>query len=86
VAPANKEKVTVRSDQGSQFSSYDWQALRRADNPQASMTRRGNSHDNAVAESFFRPLPPIVIKMPMYSNLDSALNRIDRVRAGGFLL
>jgi putative transposase len=45
--------VLVYSDQGSQFSSYDWQAFLKAHNLQPSMSRRGNCHDNAVAESFF---------------------------------
>jgi putative transposase len=37
-----KETVTVHSNQGSQFSSYDWLALLNAYNLQASMSRRGN--------------------------------------------
>jgi len=48
--------VLVHSDQGSQFSSYDWQAFLKAHNLQPSMCRRGNCHDNAVAESFFKLL------------------------------
>ena len=49
-----KETVLVHSDQGSQFSSYDWQEFLKAHNLQPSMSRRGNCHDNAVAESFFQ--------------------------------
>jgi transposase InsO family protein len=45
-------KVFV-SDQRSQFSSYGLQDFLKAHNLQASMSRRGNCHDNAVAESFF---------------------------------
>jgi putative transposase len=45
--------VMVHSDQGSQFSSYDWQAFLKAHNLQQSMSRRGNCHDNAVAEASF---------------------------------
>jgi putative transposase len=49
-----KQKVIVHSDQGSQFSSYDWQHFLKARNLVASQSRRGNCHDNAVAESFFQ--------------------------------
>jgi putative transposase len=48
-----KDTVLVHSDQGSQFSSYDWQDFLKAHNLAPSMSRRGNCHDNAVAESFF---------------------------------
>ena len=47
-----REKVLIHSDQGSQFSSMDWAAFIRAPNLKHSMSRRGNCHDNAVAESF----------------------------------
>lgn len=42
--------------QGSQFSSYDWQDFLKEHNLKPSMSRRGNCHDNAVAESFFQLL------------------------------
>jgi putative transposase len=48
-----KEAIMVHFDQGSQFNSCDWQAFLTADKLQQSMSRRGNCHDNAVAESFF---------------------------------
>ena len=44
-------EVLVHSDQGSQFSSYDWQDFLKEHHLKASMSRRGNCHDNAVAES-----------------------------------
>ena len=44
--------VMVHSDQGSQFSSYDWRDFLDEHNLQQSMSRRGNCHDNAGAESF----------------------------------
>jgi putative transposase len=46
--------VLVHSDQGSQFSSEDWQTFLKAHGLVGSMSRRGNCHDNAVAESFFQ--------------------------------
>ena len=42
--------------QGSQFTSMDWAAFVRAHNLEHSMSRRGNCHDNAVAENFFSSL------------------------------
>jgi putative transposase len=47
-------KNTVHSDQGSQFSSYDWRDFLDAHNLQQSRSRRGNCYDNAVAESSFQ--------------------------------
>jgi putative transposase len=49
-----KEKVMIHSDQGSQFTSREWQLFLSPHNLEASMSRRGNCHDNAVAESFFQ--------------------------------
>ena len=48
-----KNRVLIHSDQGSQFTSMDWVSFLRAHNLEHSMSRRGNCHDNAVAESFF---------------------------------
>jgi putative transposase len=49
-------KVLVHSDQGSQFTSIDWASFLKHHNLEHSMSRRGNCHDNAVAESFFNLL------------------------------
>lgn len=65
-------KVTVHSDQGSQYTSHDWQNFLTANNLQASMSRRGNCHDNAVAESFFQLLKRERIKRHIYSTRDDA--------------
>jgi putative transposase len=46
-------KVTAHSDQGSQFTSREWQTILRLHNLGPGMSRRGNCHDNAVAKSFF---------------------------------
>lgn len=51
-----KNTVMVHSDQGSQFSSYDWRDFPDQHNLRQSMSRRGNCHDNAVVESFFQLL------------------------------
>jgi len=47
-----KREVMIHSDQGSHSSSGDWQSFLKANNLLGSMSRRGNCHDNAVAESF----------------------------------
>jgi putative transposase len=67
-----KTEVMVHSDQGSQFSSDDWQAFLRAHKLKGSMGRRGNCHDNAVAESFFQLLKRERIKRRIYANRDQA--------------
>ena len=51
-----KNKVLIHSDQGSQFTSREWASFLKAHNLEHSMSRRGNCHDNAVAESFFNLL------------------------------
>lgn len=50
------ESVLVHSDQGCQFTGHAWQTFLRDHNLISSMSRRGNCHDNAVAESFFSSL------------------------------
>ena len=61
-----EDKVIVHSDQGSQYSSYEWQDFLKAHNLDASMSRRGNCHDNAVAESFFHTLKTELVYHKVY--------------------
>ncbi len=49
-----KQKVLIHSDQGVQYTSRDWRDFLREHNLEASMSRRGNCHDNAVAERLFQ--------------------------------
>ena len=58
--------VTVHSDQGSQYKSRDWLSFLRTHGLKPSMSRRGNCHDNAVAESFFQLLKRERIKRRIY--------------------
>lgn len=67
-----QQEVLIHSDQGSQFSSYDWQDFLRTHKLKPSMSRRGNCHDNAVAESFFQLLKRERIKRKIYSNREEA--------------
>ena len=67
-----KNTVTIHSDQGSQFTSREWQMFLQQHNLDASMSRRGNCHDNAVAESFFQLLKRERIRRKTYANRDDA--------------
>ncbi|WP_334001133.1 IS3 family transposase, partial [Burkholderia cepacia] len=64
--------VMVHSDQGSQFTSDDWQSFLKAHHMVPSMSRRGNCHDNAVAESFFSALKKERIKRRIYPSRATA--------------
>jgi len=64
--------VLIHSDQGSQFTSMDWAAFVRAHNLEHSMSRRGNCHDNAVAESFFSSLKRERIRRRTYKTREEA--------------
>ena len=59
--------VTGHSDQSSQYRSHDWKNLLNANNHQASVSRRGNSHENAVAQDFFQILPCQRVKRHIYA-------------------
>ena len=65
-------QVTVHSDQGSQFTSREWQTFLHQHNLEPSMSRRGNCHDNAVAESFFQLLKRERIRRRTYPTRDAA--------------
>ena len=67
-----KQKVMIHSDQGSQFTSGEWQSFLGKYNLEASMSRRGNCHDNAVAESFFQLLKREHIRRRTYLTRDAA--------------
>lgn len=68
--PTNK--VLVHSDQGSQFTSIDWASFLKQHNLEHSMSRRGNCHDNAVAENFFSLLKRERIRRKTYRTRDEA--------------
>ena len=64
--------VIIHSDQGSQYSSGDWQKFCQKHNLTPSMSRRGNCWDNAVAESFFSSLKKERIKKRIYKTREMA--------------
>lgn len=45
--------LIFHSDRGSQYASYDYQEMLRANQIVQSMSRKGNCYDNACGESFF---------------------------------
>jgi len=71
-----QQQVMIHSDQGSQFSSSDWPSFLKANNVISSMSRRGNCHDNAVAESFFQLLKRERIRRKIYATRDEARSDI----------
>jgi len=62
-----KQEVIIHSDQGSQYGSDDWLRFLKEHNLKASMSRRGNCYDNAVAESFFSSLKKERIRRKIYA-------------------
>tara|TARA_B100000446_G_scaffold188335_1_gene223706 strand:- start:5013 stop:6023 length:1011 start_codon:yes stop_codon:yes gene_type:complete len=65
-------KVLIHSDQGVQYTSSDWRKFVDDNNLELSMSRRGNCHDNAVAESFFYLLKTKRIKRKIYKTRNNA--------------
>jgi putative transposase len=64
--------LMLHSDQGSQFTSGDWQGFLKSHGIECSMSRRGNCHDNAVAESFFQLLKRERVRRKIYSTREQA--------------
>lgn len=71
-----KTEVLVHSDQGSQYGSSDYLAFLKDNKLRPSMSRRGNCHDNAVAESFFATFKKRVTKRKIYSTREEAKREI----------
>ena len=57
-----KGGTLVHSDQGGQYHSQAYQAHLKANDMICSMSRKGECHDNAVAESFFHTLKGELIR------------------------
>lgn len=71
-----KTKVLVHSDQGSQYGSVDYLSFMKANDLEPSMSRRGNCHDNAVAESFFATFKKRVTQKKIYATRTEAKTEI----------
>jgi len=66
------QEVILHSDQGAQFSSYDWQIALKTYHIKPSMSRRGNCYDNAVVESFFKTLKKEAVKKQIFITREEA--------------
>lgn len=64
------------SDRGSQYASNEYRELLSAHEMLASMSRRGNCWDNAVAESFFKTLKVERVHDRRYLTRDEAMSDI----------
>jgi putative transposase len=71
-----KQPVLLHSDQGSQYSSHEWQATLKVYNLIPSMSRRGNCYDNAVVESFFKSFKRECVRKITYHTRDEAKSEI----------
>ena len=64
------------SDRGSQYCSYEYQALLHAYDMRASMSRRGNCYDNAPVESFWGTLKTELVHHRRYETREDAIREI----------
>lgn len=70
------ENVILHSDQGSQYSSYEYQQFIKKYNITPSMSRRGNCYDNAVAESFFKTFKKELVRKQIFRTRSEATSKI----------
>ena len=69
--------LIVHSDQGSQYTSYDYHDMLQKVGAQTSMSRRGNCYDNASMESFFSFLKTEALYPYDIRSVDEAQRRIE---------
>jgi len=67
-----RQTIMLHSDQGSQYRAAAYLALFKAHNLKQSMSRKGECHVNAVAESFFKTLKSELIYLTKYKTQDQA--------------
>jgi len=68
--------VTVHSDQGSTYASGSYRKLLQQNDLLCSMSRKGECHDNAVAESFFGTLKTELVDDEDYRTKEDARQSI----------
>lgn len=73
---AKNDKVILHSDQGSQYSSYEYKHFAKKHNIILSMSRRGNCYDNAVAESFFKTFKKELVRKQIFLTREIAYSKI----------
>ncbi len=67
-----KHNVIIHSDQGSQFSSDEWNRFCQTHGLVPSMSRRGNCYDNAAVESFFSSMKKEKIRRHIFKTREAA--------------
>jgi len=72
------------SDRGSQYACAEYRAVLRQHGMRASMSRKGNCWDNAVAESFFATLELELIMKHRWATRDEARRTIFRFIEGWY--
>ncbi len=72
----SQKQILVYSDQGSQYTSHDWQSFLKSHSLEGCMSRSGDCHNNAVAESFFPLLKRERIKKKIYGTREEARSDI----------
>ena len=70
------KRVLVHSDQGSQYTAFAYHRLLEQHDLISSMSRKGECHDNAVAESFFHTLKEELVTDADYKTKDEARRSI----------
>ena len=75
-------KVIVHTDRGSQYASTDYRRFLDKHGLVASMSRKGDCWDNAVAESFFATLKLELAMKTIWSTRDEARAAIFRYKHG----
>ena len=77
LATRNPSKGLIwHTDRGSQYASYEHKDLLKKYGIIQSMSRKGNCHDNAVAESFFHTLKTELIYHEIYHTKEEAKRSI----------
>ena len=67
-----QQVVLLHSDQGSTYRAYEYIKLFKENNITQSMSRKGECHDNAVAESFFSTLKKELTNQQSYRTREQA--------------
>ena len=67
-----KTSVLVQSGQGARYTSRGWLDFLKEHQMEVSISRRGNCHDDAVAESFFLSMELGRIKNKIATSRDEA--------------
>ena len=71
-----QQQVLLHSDQGSTYRAYEYIKLFKENNITQSMSRKGECHDNAVAESFFNTIKTELINQQTYQTRRQAKSSI----------